>query len=85
MKVLTVEEFYYFYHFLKEVMPVMNLISKNYEEKEQPKGILNKLDKKGLFRMTITPEIDYQFPKMNKRKSDNKHSFMALENILEEA
>jgi len=35
--------------------------------------------------MTITPEIDYQFPKMHKRKSENKYSFMELENIIEEA
>lgn len=32
LKLLTVEEFYYFYQFLKESLPVMNLISKKYEE-----------------------------------------------------
>ena len=32
LKVLTVEEFYYFYQFLKETMPVINIISKKYED-----------------------------------------------------
>ena len=34
IKSLSVSEFYSFYKFLKEVMPVMNLIGQKYEENE---------------------------------------------------
>ena len=82
LKILTVDQFYYFYQFLKETMPVMNILSKKYEEKEnadKPKlhDVLAKMSNDMDFSFREKIELN-RFPKMNKRKSDEAYSCFNL-------